>query len=189
MSDTSSASAGTTQHGIAATAPTPSPRRSRGGLRGPEGTMGWLFVTPLIVILGLFLVIPIVMALWVSLTNWNGSANPFGGGQGAEFVGAKNYTDLFAKDGLTRSNFMQSIGNTFWYVLLVVPHPDGPRARARAARQRQVPQGPQLLPDRVLLPLGHLLDRDRHRLPLPLQRRGRQRLPREDRHHRPELVQ
>ena len=82
--------------------------------------MGWLFVTPLIVILGLFLVLPILMALWVSLTNWNGSVNPFGGGPGAEFVGARNYTDLFAKDGLTRSTFMQSLGNTFWYVLLVV---------------------------------------------------------------------
>jgi multiple sugar transport system permease protein len=61
------------------------------------------------------------MALWVSLTDWNGSVNPFHTGPGAEFVGTKNYTDLFAKDGLTRSNFMQSIGNTFWYVLFVVP--------------------------------------------------------------------
>jgi multiple sugar transport system permease protein len=83
--------------------------------------MGWLFVTPMIVILGLFLVIPILMALWVSLTDWNGSVNPFGGGPGAEFVGARNYTELFFKDGLTRSNFMQSISNTFWYVLIVVP--------------------------------------------------------------------
>ena len=83
--------------------------------------MGWLFVSPMIVILGLFLAIPIFMALWVSMTNWNGSVNPFGGGPGAEFVGAKNYTELFTKDGLTRSTFMQSISNTFWYVLFVVP--------------------------------------------------------------------
>ena len=95
--------------------------RFGGGLRGPEGIMGWLFVSPLVLILGLFLVIPIAMALWVSLTNWNGSANPFGGGQGAEFVGIKNYSDLFFKDGLTRANFMQSISNTFWYVIAVVP--------------------------------------------------------------------
>ncbi|HEV7172246.1 MAG TPA: sugar ABC transporter permease [Pedococcus sp.] len=83
--------------------------------------MGWLFVSPMVVILGLFLAIPIVMALWVSLTDWNGSSNPFSGGPGAQFVGAKNYTDLFTRDGLTRSNFMQSISNTFWYVLFVVP--------------------------------------------------------------------
>ncbi len=94
---------------------------SGGGLRGPEGRTGWLFVSPMILILGLFLAIPIVMALWVSLTDWNGSVNPFGGGPGAQFIGAKNYTDLFVKDGLTRSTFMQSVSNTFWYVLFVVP--------------------------------------------------------------------
>ena len=95
---------------------------SRGkGIRSGEGVAGWVFVSPMIVILGLFMVVPIVMALWVSLTSWNGSVNPFGGGPGAEFVGVRNYSDLFARDGLTRSNFMQSIGNTFWYVLFVVP--------------------------------------------------------------------
>ncbi len=99
----------------------PTPRRRGGGMRGHEGTAGWVFTAPMIIILGLFLVLPIVMALWVSLTDWNGSVNPFGGGPGAEFVGTKNYADLFARDGLTRSNFMQSIGNTFWYVLMVVP--------------------------------------------------------------------
>ena len=61
------------------------------------------------------------MALYVSLTNWQGNGSPFTGGEGARFVGAQNYTDLFTRDGLTRSNFMQSIGNTFCYVLLVVP--------------------------------------------------------------------
>ena len=113
---------------LTATAPgTRGPRRpSRAtsggrGIHSGEGIAGWVFVSPMIVILGLFMVIPIVMALWVSLTNWNGSVNPFSGGPGAEFVGARNYSDLFARDGLTRSNFMQSIGNTFWYVLFVVP--------------------------------------------------------------------
>ena len=95
--------------------------RGGSGIRSGEGVAGWVFVSPMIVILGLFMVIPIVMALWVSLTNWNGSVNPFAGGPGAEFVGVRNYSDLFARDGLTRSNFMQSIGNTFWYVLFVVP--------------------------------------------------------------------
>jgi multiple sugar transport system permease protein len=107
--------------GRAAAATTRRPGRRASGLRGPEGRMGWLFIAPMVIILGVFLVIPILMALWVSVTNWNGSVNPFSGGQGAEFVGAKNYTDLFVQDGLTRSTFMQSISNTFWYVLFVVP--------------------------------------------------------------------
>jgi multiple sugar transport system permease protein len=95
------------------------PRR-KSNIHGREGTAGWLFVAPVIVILGLFLVIPILMAFWVSLTNWAGNGSPFAGGN-ADVVGADNYLSLFTKDGLTRQTFMQSIGNTFYYVLLVVP--------------------------------------------------------------------
>ncbi len=91
----------------------------KNNIHGREGVAGWLFVSPVIVILGLFLVIPIGMALWVSFTDWNGNGSPFSGGP--KVVGADNYLSLFAKDGLTRANFMQSIGNTFYYVLLVVP--------------------------------------------------------------------
>jgi len=99
-----------------------STQRSPGrGIHGREGAAGWLFTTPFILILGIFLFIPVLMALWVSLTNWNGNGSPFGGGDNAQFVGLKNYTSLFADDGLTRSTFMQSINNNFWYVLFVVP--------------------------------------------------------------------
>ncbi|MGN6753887.1 MAG: carbohydrate ABC transporter permease [Intrasporangium sp.] len=96
-------------------------RRARGrpsGIRGNEERAGWLFVAPMVIILGLFLALPVLMAFWVSLTSWQGNTNPIGG---APFVGAQNYSDLFVKDSLTRANFMQSIGNTFYYVLLVVP--------------------------------------------------------------------
>ncbi len=95
--------------------------RRRSGIHGREGIAGWLFTAPMIIILGLFLLVPIVMAFWVSLTNWRGNVDPFGGGPNAAFVGAKNYTALFTQDGLTRTTFMQSLGNTFYYVLLVVP--------------------------------------------------------------------
>ena len=73
------------------------------------------------VILGLFLFIPIVMALYVSFTSWNGNGSPFNGGSNAEWVGARNYTSLFTQDGLKRANFMQSLNNNFWFVLFVVP--------------------------------------------------------------------
>ncbi|KYH46369.1 carbohydrate ABC transporter permease [Branchiibius sp. NY16-3462-2] len=96
-------------------------RRRRSHLRGPEGIYGWLFTAPMIIILGLFLFIPIVMALWVSMTNWNGNGSPFVGGQYAQFVGADNYLRLFTRSGLTQSTFMQSLSNNFYYVLLVVP--------------------------------------------------------------------
>ena len=75
----------------------------------------------MMIILGLFLFIPIVMALYVSFTNWNGNGSPFNGGRNAQWVGAQNYTSLFTQDGLKRANFMQSLNNNFWYVLFVVP--------------------------------------------------------------------
>ncbi|PSK64738.1 Lactose transport system permease protein LacF [Micromonospora sp. MH33] len=96
------------------------PRRRRGGgVRGNENIAGWLFVAPVIVILGLFLLLPILMALWVSLTDWNGQGSPFTAD--VPFVGAKNYTRLFAEDGLDRRDFMTSIRNNMYYVGIVVP--------------------------------------------------------------------
>ncbi|MGO4342819.1 carbohydrate ABC transporter permease [Pedococcus sp. 2YAF34] len=95
--------------------------RGGGGIHGREGVAGWVFTAPMIVVLGLFLFIPVLMALYVSFTNWNGNGSPFQGGQNAQWVGASNYTSLFTEDGLKRSTFMQSLANNFWYVLLVVP--------------------------------------------------------------------
>ncbi len=104
---------------MSTTASKPAP--GRGGIHGREGIAGWLFTAPMIAILGIFLFIPVLMALWVSLTNWNGNGSPFAGGEGAQFVGLRNYTSLFTDEGLTRQTFMQSLNNNFWYVLFVVP--------------------------------------------------------------------
>jgi len=102
---------------VTTAAPRPGRRRSR--LRGPERTAGWLFVAPVIVLLTVFLLVPILMAVWVSLTKWNGQGSPFR--SGVPVAGFDNYTRLFTVDGLTRQDFMTSIRNTFYYVLLVVP--------------------------------------------------------------------
>lgn len=90
------------------------------GIHAGQGVAGWLFTAPMIIILGTFLVIPILMALYVSMTKWNGNGSPFDTSN-APFVGVDNYKSLFTEDGLTRRDFMTSLGNTFWYVLLVVP--------------------------------------------------------------------
>ncbi|HWB38071.1 MAG TPA: sugar ABC transporter permease [Rugosimonospora sp.] len=114
------------QRGAPASVATPrDPRRDKGirrrgtGVRGPERWAGWLFVSPAVVILVLFLVVPILMALWVSLTGWNGQGSPFA--SGVPFVGTKNYTQLFNQDGLARQDLMTSVRNNFYYVLFVVP--------------------------------------------------------------------
>ncbi|WP_326672636.1 sugar ABC transporter permease [Streptomyces canus] len=94
-------------------------RAPRGGIRGREGLAGWLFVSPVIVVLGLFLVVPIVMALWVSLSDWNGQGSPFS--SGVHFAGAQNYEQIVTKPGLAQSDFMTSLRNNAYYVLFVVP--------------------------------------------------------------------
>ncbi|BCJ67047.1 carbohydrate ABC transporter permease [Polymorphospora rubra] len=94
-------------------------RRAGSGIRGNEAVAGWLFVAPVVVILGLFLLLPILMALWVSLTDWNGQGSPFRAG--VPFVGVDNYTRLFAEDGLARRDFMTAIRNNLYYVAIVVP--------------------------------------------------------------------
>ncbi|MFI7221460.1 carbohydrate ABC transporter permease [Micromonospora maritima] len=101
------------------TAPAGPRRRSDGGIRGNENLAGWLFVAPVIVILGLFMLLPILMALWVSLTDWNGQGSPFTGD--VPFVGGDNYSRLFTEDGLARRDFMTAIRNNIYYVGIVVP--------------------------------------------------------------------
>ncbi|BEP15590.1 sugar ABC transporter permease [Acidothermaceae bacterium B102] len=98
----------------------PARRRRRGtGIRGPERTAGWFFVSPAVILLVVFLAVPVLMALWVSFTDWNGIGTPFR--LNIPTVGLRNYTDLFTKDALTRRDFMTSIRNIFYYTLLVVP--------------------------------------------------------------------
>jgi multiple sugar transport system permease protein len=84
-----------------------------------EGAWGWLFVSPMVLVLGLFLVLPIGMALWVSLLHWDGQSNPFSAN--ADFVGLENYRRLFTEDGLDRTRFATSIRNALYYVMLTVP--------------------------------------------------------------------
>lgn len=101
-----------------------SPRR--GGGRRPtsraarsEAVSGWLFVTPTIVILGLFLLVPVGMALWVSVSDWSGRGSPFG--PSVSFVGLQNYDDLVNGGGLASRDFGISLRNNAWYVVCVVP--------------------------------------------------------------------
>ncbi|WP_299166442.1 carbohydrate ABC transporter permease [uncultured Arthrobacter sp.] len=88
-------------------------------MRGKQGLAGWLFITPIILILGLFLVIPVLMAAWVSVSDWTGRGSPFSGT--VDFVGAENYSAILGGEGLTGRDFGTSIRNNLYYVLLVVP--------------------------------------------------------------------
>jgi len=80
---------------------------------------GWLFVAPVIVILGLFLLVPVLMAAWVSVSDWTGRGSPLAGD--TSFVGADNYEALLLGGGLPTRDFGTALRNNAWYVFLVVP--------------------------------------------------------------------
>ncbi|HEY0247236.1 MAG TPA: sugar ABC transporter permease [Gryllotalpicola sp.] len=96
-------------------------RRGRrgSGIRRGEVLSGWLFTAPMLVLLGLFLVVPVLMALWVSFSDWNGHGSPFS--SGVRFVGFTNYQAIVAGGGLAEQDFGTSLRNNAWYVVLVVP--------------------------------------------------------------------
>lgn len=94
--------------------------RSRAsGIRGREGIGGWLFVAPMLVILGTFMLVPVLMAAWVSVSDWSGRGSPLAGS--VSFVGGEHYRALTMGGGLPTRDFGTSLRNNAWYVVLVVP--------------------------------------------------------------------
>ena len=135
------------------------------GIRGHQAAAGWLFLAPVILILGVFLVVPIVMAAWVSVSDWNGNGSPFG--PNAHYVGLAELPPS-ADDARTRSEQLRHVDPQ--QRLLRRPRrsdPDCGCALPGRARQ-QAREGGRLLPNRVLFPVGHELGRDHGPLPLPL---------------------
>lgn len=80
---------------------------------------GWLMTTPAIVLLLVFLVAPIVMAAWVSLSDWTGIGSPFA--SGVHSVGFRNYGALLTQPGLPQQQLGESLRNNLYYVIFVVP--------------------------------------------------------------------
>ena len=81
--------------------------------RRKESALAWLFSTPAIIFLLLFLIIPFIWAIWMSFTNMRLIPNP---NLPTEFVGLRNYIRLFS-DGV----FVKAILNNFYFVVVVVP--------------------------------------------------------------------
>lgn len=110
---TARAPRGTAAHGSTPNTP------NRGNLHRGQALSGYLFTAPILLILGLFLLVPVVMAAWVSVSDWTGRGSPFS--SGVSFVGVKNYGQVLWAGGLSESDFGIALKNNFWYVLLVVP--------------------------------------------------------------------
>jgi multiple sugar transport system permease protein len=98
----------------------PAPRSSHHSrLNSQQAGAGWLFVLPMVVILGIFLFLPVIMAAWVSVSDWTGRGAPWGGS--VSFVGGANYAQVLGGEGLAGRDFGTSIRNNLYYVILVVP--------------------------------------------------------------------
>jgi multiple sugar transport system permease protein len=93
--------------------------RQRGSIHGNRALTGWLFASPAVIIVGVFVLVPVVMAAWVSMSDWSGIGSPLG--EGVNFVGAQNYAELLGGTGLATRDLGTALRNNLFYVLLVVP--------------------------------------------------------------------
>ncbi|TDW30333.1 carbohydrate ABC transporter permease [Cryobacterium psychrophilum] len=105
--------------GGAGAAPNRRRGKSRPSLHRGEAKYGWLFITPPIIIIGIFLVVPVLLAIWVSVSDWSGLGSPLN--PQVNFVGSKNFEAVLSDPGLAQKDFGTSIRNNVYYVLLVVP--------------------------------------------------------------------
>jgi len=103
-----------------ATAAPATRRRRGGGATEGDQNAGWIFLAPALLVIAVFLILPIVLALWVSFTDWNGRFSPVNNPR-VNFIGAENYAAILTEPGLTRELFGRSIRNNVYYVLFVVP--------------------------------------------------------------------
>ncbi len=87
------------------------------GQRRQEMIAGYAFVTPALIILGIFLIIPILFTIWMSLRNWSGLTLP----TDSTFVGLQYYRQLLTEDTARRAGFFNALKNTTYYALGVVP--------------------------------------------------------------------
>jgi len=94
--------------------PAPPKRGRRSRVTEGGGNAGWLFIAPALVLIGLFFILPVIAALFLSLTDFDIYA--IGDAGNSRFVGVANYVQLFGSP-----LFWQAIGNTFYFALIGGP--------------------------------------------------------------------
>ncbi|MBW7882866.1 MAG: sugar ABC transporter permease, partial [Caldilineaceae bacterium] len=82
-----------------------------------DAIAGWIFMTPSLVIFGIFVFIPVLFAIYFSLTDWNGISPP----ADAQYIGLENFRNLLFEDGIRRADFFKALKNTAYFSLGVVP--------------------------------------------------------------------
>lgn len=87
------------------------------GQRREEMIAGYSFLLPVVIVLFVFLVIPILFTLWMSLRDWSGLNPP----AASEWVAFQHYRNLLTRDTILRTDFALALRNTTYYALGVVP--------------------------------------------------------------------
>ncbi|WP_420454365.1 carbohydrate ABC transporter permease [Rubrivirga sp.] len=95
---------------VTETAPRPTPPPVRPGRRWGQGPLALAFLSPTLLVFGVFVLFPVLFSFYLSFTEWN----LFGGQAG--FIGVDNYTRLFADP-----EFWQVFVNTAVYTVATVP--------------------------------------------------------------------
>lgn len=83
--------------------------------RRGDTVVAWIFLAPYLALFGVFVLLPIVLGLWISLHNWDFTL------PGKPFVGLQNYVDLFDPGSVTYEPFWNAMQATGIFTLLSVP--------------------------------------------------------------------
>jgi multiple sugar transport system permease protein len=94
---------------IVLTRAAPAPRRRRLLPRVPQQYEGWLFVSPLVVGIGVFQAYPLLVSLWSSFTDWDGLSTQ-------QFIGLDNYITMFSD-----STLLDSVVTTIIFTVVSIP--------------------------------------------------------------------
>ena len=75
---------------------------------------GYIFISPFLIGFVLFSLIPIGFSIYLAFTRWNIIATP-------QWVGLKNFLQMFNAQGGRSRTFYKSLGVTSYYVFLSLP--------------------------------------------------------------------
>ena len=95
----------------------PRGKTSSGGRKPADAgpLTAYLFMAPYLVLFTIFIVVPVVFGIWVSLHNWDPMLPV------KPWVGLQNYVDLFTPGSTTFGPFWKSMGATGKFTLYSVP--------------------------------------------------------------------
>jgi multiple sugar transport system permease protein len=91
--------------------------RAEGGRKRPasyvsmynQAMWAWIFLAPGLIYFGVFLILPVLAAIYISFTRWDVLTPPV-------FIGLRNYVELFGNDVILRS-----VVNTIYYAAVTIP--------------------------------------------------------------------